>query len=328
MIESIIDCLNINYNIFAKTLTLLPIGADMNASVYKAETKSQGSYFVKIKRGNRYDMSVAILSFLQALGIQQIIAPIKTTNGELNQQINDSILTVYPFVNGQNGFCRNLTNEQWIALGKALKQVHQAVVPSSIKDLIRKETYSNEWRKTVRALYAHIDNRTKGDESASKLQAFMKEHKEIIYHLVDRAEILSQMMQKQSAEFVLCHSDIHGGNVLIDDHGSIFIVDWDEPIMAPKERDLMFIGAGVANVWNNSQEEGLFYKGYGKTEIKKPLLAYYRLERIVQDIAEYGQTLLLTDDISLNRPLMLKHFTDMFEPNGVVEIACKTDINC
>lgn len=98
--------------------------------------------------------------------------------------------------------------------------------------------------------------------------------------------------------------------------------------MAPKERDLMFIGAGVANVWNNSQEEGLFYKGYGKTEINRTILAYYLLERIVQDIAEYGQALLLTDDGSLNRLLMLKHFTDMFEPNGVVEIACKTDLNC
>ena len=36
-------------------------------------------------------------------------------------------------------------------------------------------------------------------------------------------------------------------------HG-IYIVDWDEPIMAPKERDLMFIGGGVANVWNKPRK--------------------------------------------------------------------------
>ena len=30
----------------------------------------------------------------------------------------------------------------------------------------------------------------------------------------------------------------------------------------PKERDLMFIGGGVANVWNKPHEETLFYKGY------------------------------------------------------------------
>ena len=73
---------------------------------------------------------------------------------------------------------------------------------------------------------------------------------------------------------MLCHADIHGGNVLIDADGSIYIVDWDDPIMAPKERDLMFIGGGVANVWNNPHEEEVFYKGYGKTEMNMPILAY------------------------------------------------------
>ena len=123
---------------------------------------------------------------------------------------------------------------------------------------------------------------------------------------------------------MLCHSDIHGGNVLIDESGSIFIVDWDDPIMAPKERDLMFIGGGVANVWNNPREEEFFYKGYGKTAIDRLILAYYRHERIVEDIAEYGQALLLTTAGREDRLEMYKQFIGMFEPNGVVDIAFKT----
>ena len=95
--------------------------------------------------------------------------------------------------------------------------------------------------------------------------------------------------------------------------------------MAPKERDLMFIGGGVANVWNNPHEEEFFYKGYGKTEINTAILAYYRHERIVEDIAEYGQALLLTSDGGEDRLEMYKQFMGMFEPNGVVDIAFKTD---
>lgn len=325
--QSIIDCLKVNYGIAAALLTLLPLGADMNASVYKAETQNSQSYFVKLKRGHRYDMSVAILALLQNAGIQQIIPPIKTTNGELTQHIGDSTLTVYPFVDGQNGFCYNLTDNQWIALGKILRQVHEFDVPPSVKDLIRKETYSDKWRKAVRSLYSHIDGNLNGDEAALQLRAFMGERREIIHHLVNRAEALSQKIQEQSAEFVLCHSDIHGGNVLIDESGSIFIVDWDDPIMAPKERDLMFIGGGIANVWNNPREEEFFYKGYGKTEINRTILAYYRHERIVEDIAEYGQALLLTPDGGKERPAMFEQFKGMFEPNGVIDIALKTDID-
>jgi len=87
----------------------------------------------------------------------------------------------------------------------------------------------------------------------------------------------------------------------------------------------MFIGGGVANVWNNLREEDFFYKGYGKTKINMAMLAYYRHERIVEDIAEYGQALLLTPAGGEDRPEMYKQFMDMFEPNGVVDIAFKTD---
>ncbi len=308
-------------------LTQLSLGADMNASVYRAEAQDGPSYFVKLKCGHGYDMSVAIVSLLQASGIQQIIPPIKTTKGELTQQIGDFTLTVYPFVEGKNGFCCNLTEDQWIDLGKVLRQVHELDVPSSLKDLMRRETYADTGRNGVRLLYAHMDTNLAGDEAALKLQTFMRARKEIICHLVDRAEALGQKIQCQSPQLVLCHSDIHGGNVLIDNEGSIFLVDWDDPIMAPKERDLMFVGGGVANVWNNPREEELFYKGYGKVERNRTILAYYRYERIVQDIAEYGQSLLLTADGGKDRLEMLYQFFDMFVPNGVVDIALKTDVD-
>ena len=124
---------------------------------------------------------------------------------------------------------------------------------------------------------------------------------------------------------MLCHSDIHGGNVLIDGNNTITIVDWDEPIMAPKERDLMFIGGGIGHVWNKPHEEAMFYEGYGETEINMAMLTYYRHERIVQDIAEYCQELLLTTSGGKDRLQSYKHFIAMFEPMGVVDIAFKTD---
>lgn len=321
----LIDYLKIKYGIAATTLTLLALGADRDASTYKAETCEGQSYFVKLKKGLHPDTSVTLLAWLQRSGIKQIIPPIRTSDGNLTQHTNEFTLTVYPFVEGQNGFCSHLTDDQWVVLGKVLRQIHELDVPSSIKEQIRKETYSPKYREAVRALDVHIDGDLAGDEVTLKLQAFMREHKAILHRLVNRAEDLSQKIREQSPECVLCHSDIHGGNVLIDESGTLYIVDWDEPIMAPKERDLMFIGGGVANVWNHPREEELFYKGYGKTSINKLILAYYRHERIVQDIVEYAQALLLTSDGGEERLKMYKHFLDMFERNGVVDIAFKTD---
>jgi spectinomycin phosphotransferase len=321
--QDLIDCLNVHYAIAVTTLTILPLGADINASVYKAETRARTSYFVKLRRGHHEDVSVALLALLQASGIQQIIPPIKTSEGMLTQHIGGFTLTMYPFIDGQNGFCRPLSEDQWVALGKTLKQLHEFDVPVFLKDRIRKESYSSKWREIVRYLDTHIDENLLSDGVALKLQAFMKEHRGVIRRLVDRAEFLSQQIQKQSPDFVLCHSDIHAGNVLIDGKGSIYIVDWDEPIIAPRERDLMFIGGGVGNVWNCQREEALFYKGYGKVAINSMILAYYRHERVVEDIAVYGEALLSTTAGGEDRLVMYSQCVSMFEPNGVVDIALK-----
>lgn len=323
--ETIIKCLNTYYGITVASLAFLAIGADTNASIYKAHTSNQASYFIKLKLGYNHDIGFEIVELLQQTGIKQIISPIKTIHGKSTQAIENFTLIVYPFIEGQDGFSRSLTDDQWIKLGKALKQVHEIEVPSSIQHRIRKEAYSPKWRDALRSIYSHVEGNPTTDETGLKLQQFMKQAMPDIRRLVDRAEQLGKKLQNLSPKFVLCHSDIHGGNVLIHENSDIYIVDWDEPIMAPKERDLMFIGGGVGNVWNKPFEEKLFYKGYGKTEINSTSLAYYRHERIVEDIAIYSQELLLTTAGGKNRIEMYRHFIAMFEPQGVVDIAFKTD---
>lgn len=323
--QRIISCLINDYGIEVATLTFLPLGADMNASVYKAQAVDKTCYFVKLKHGHHHDISVAIARLLYEAGIKQIIPPIKTIYGQPTQYIDDFTLIVYPFVEGQNGFSSHLTDDQWFILGQALRQVHEIEVPSSIQSQVRRETYSPKWRETVKRLFTHLEAEVCDDEMAIKLMKFMKENARAILRLVDRAEELGLKLQDQPAKFVLCHSDIHGGNVLINGNNPIYIVDWDEPMMAPKERDLMFIGGGVANVWNKPHEEEFFYKGYGPTEVNRAMLAYYRHERIVEDIAVIGEELLLTKAGGLDRQEMYEQFTSMFEPRGVVDIAFKTD---
>lgn len=323
--QRLIDCLKINYGIEVATLTLLPLGADMQASVYKAETYSQLSYFVKLKHGHHHNLSAGIIALLGTAKIQQIIPLVKTICGQATQPIDDFTLTVSPFVDGQDGFSRDLTNNQWYTLGKVMRQIHETNVPPSLQAKIRRESYSPKWRQAVQSLYPLIESEPSGDKIALNLLTFMKKHKAAIRRLVDRTEQLAQKIQGHSSQFVLCHSDLHGGNVLIDHKDTIYIVDWDDPIIAPKERDLMFIGGGVANVWNKLHEEEWFYQGYGKAEVNMTLLAYYRHERIIEDIAIYGQQLLLTTTGGQDRIKWYKEFIAQFDPLGVVEIAFKTD---
>lgn len=206
-------------------------------------------------------------------------------------------------------------------IGKNIKENSTLSVPIDLQQQLRKETFTAKWREKVKSLFFVIESHVSDDEIAKELKNFFKLNSVAIHRLVDTAEELSKKVQSDVNQYVLCHSDIHAGNVLITSDSSFYIVDWDDPMMAPKERDLMFIGGGVGNVWNFPQEETYFYEGYGDVNIDETLLSYYRHERIVVDIAEFSQDILSDNHSDQSRSVMLNHFKSMFEPNGVVDIA-------
>ncbi|MCX7352515.1 MAG: spectinomycin phosphotransferase, partial [Proteobacteria bacterium] len=126
--QRIVDCLITDYGIDVSTLTFLPLGADMHASVYKA-CDNRSSYFVKLKRSDHPDISPLVIGFLQDAGIKQIIPIFKTIHNHPTQRIGEFTLTVSPFIEGQDGFSRSLTDDQWLTFGKTLKKVHEIEVP-------------------------------------------------------------------------------------------------------------------------------------------------------------------------------------------------------
>ncbi len=318
----IVACLRDQYGLNIAMIAFLPLGADVNTAVYRAVTADDTPYFVKLRRGVFDETSVRVPQFLHDRGIRQIIAPIATRERQLRASLDDFSLIVYPFVEGHDAWDVDLSERQWFDFGAALKGVHSATVPPALLSRLQRETYSPQWRDLVRMFQARVEQETYGDPTAAKLAAFLKAKRDAIRELVGRAERLGLALPARSLQLVLCHSDIHAGNLLIAANDDLYLVDWDNPILAPKERDLMFVGGGL--VWNNA-EAALFYRGYGQTEIDPVALAYYRYERIVQDIAAYCEQILLSDEGGQDREEGLKQLTDQFLPNHVVEIACRTE---
>jgi spectinomycin phosphotransferase len=211
--------------------------------------------------------------------------------------------------------------------GAALKRVHTAQAPPELTRRIRRETYSPRWREIVKSFLERVKDDVFDEPVAVELTAFLMTKRAEVLDLVGRAERLAQALQARSPEFVVCHSDIHAGNILIEDHDAgFYIVDWDEPILAPKERDLMYAGGGLLGGWRAPrEEESLFYQGYGPTQVSHEALAYYRYERIVQDIAVYCEQLLLTDEGGQDREQSLRYLRSNFLPRGTIEIAYRSD---
>jgi spectinomycin phosphotransferase len=323
--EKLLACLHDHYGLHATQITFLPLGNDVNTAVYRVEADDATPYFLKLRSGTFDEATVAIPRFLYDQGIAQIIPPIATTAGQLWTRMDAFAVILSPFVAGRNGFEVSLSDRQWVDLGAALRGIHTAVVPPSLGAAIPHERYSPHFRNLVRMFQARVEETAFPEPIAAQFAAFLRAKRDEISHIVARADALADALQARSLEQVLCHADIHGGNVLIGADGALSIVDWDTLIFAPKERDLMFVGGGIGNGWNSAREGALFYQGYGRADIDPTALAYYRYERIVEDIVAFSEQLLLTDEGGADRPQALHFFRGQFLPNEVVEIAYRTD---
>ena len=323
--EKIISCLQAEYGLRIIQITFLPLGGDLSTAVYRSVADGDIPYFCKLKFGIFDEISVELPAFLSEQGIVQIIPARLTNTGRLWAEMDQFRLILYPFVEGTSGFEIELSEPQWADFSSALKRIHTTLVPPALSEKIGKESYSPEWRDICRNVIKRLDKETFDDPVTVGLAEFLRPKRETILDLVERAERFAHTLASRSTELVVCHSDIHPGNLFIDTKGTLFIVDWDYPMFAPKERDLMFIGGGQGFVGRTAQEEEmLFYRNYGDSPINHVAMAYYRCDRNLYDLSVECTRIFSSTGSDQDRARSLEIITWLFLPGGSIEMAYKS----
>ncbi len=322
--SDLIDTLKQIFSVEVKQIELLPIGADANSTVYKTEDLNGRPLFLKLRRGEFNEPSVTVPGYLSQMGVAQIIPPVKTNAGQLWVDGPDYKLLLAAYVDGKNGYETDLTASHWNDFGAALKKIHGTKLSDELKTTVRRETYPAEGRDGVLGFLDMAQNRSFEDQISQEVAKLLTDKRDEIETLVSRASSLAPTLQTQADEFVICHADLHAGNLLIRENDqALFIIDWDELILAPKERDLMSVGGSLlASGLDWQTEENLFYEGYGRSEINRHAVAYYRYERIIQDIFAYCKELLVSAEGSREeRRESLAYLKSNFEPLATIAAA-------
>src|SRR6185503_18715677 len=190
----------------------------------------------------------------------------------------------------QTAMARGLSAPQWVDYGALLAAIHAARLPNHLWRRVPRETFVSPWVLGARRLQATIERSDDPGAHARALAAVWQERRAQITHIIERAEALGRRLRGQSGEFVLCHTDPHLANILLDASGRLRIVDWDAPLLAPKERDLHFvIGSAIGRVPIGPREEARILEGYGPLTMDWLALTYYRYEWLCGDLLENGE---------------------------------------
>lgn len=327
--EAIARSLQENYGISAEQITFLPIGYDASASVFRVSADDGTDYFLKTKTVPVAPATLTIPSFLRRSGVEQIVAPLTTLGGALSAPLGDGFTAIlYPFVEGRMGARGGLSLAQWTEFGQIVRRVHSARLPSALAGQMRTERFVPLKGELAWALHREIATASYADSISQELAAFWRERSAEIENILRRAEELGRMAQARQTPIVLCHADIHIFNVLVAPDGQIFVIDWDETILAPKERDLMFVlDNSAAGVPVTHKDEKAFLQGYGPADADKVILAFYRYDWAVQEIAEFGKQVFWSEEGGeITRLDGLRHFRALFDPGGEVEGAYRSDV--
>jgi spectinomycin phosphotransferase len=315
-------CLHNEYALTPANLEFLSLGLDYSAGVYRVTSERGEMYLLKTTSRLLYEPSYRVPAYLHEQGIASVVAPILTKSGRLWTQIRNWVVVLYPWISGESSFT-GMTDAQWRDLGNILRHIHQVKLPASGFESLRKErfdpTHYAQWIRSFEDQYLHAH----GSESVSRrmLRACWVEQQSVIHTIMVSLEKLAPILQKSTMPLVICHADLHPGNLIRDHLGRIFVIDWDEVMLAPKERDFIFIRGSLTDS-ETLPGATTFFQGYGQKDIDWTALTYYRYERVIQDVITCAEDVFLRDDLGEESRLgEAQLFQDVLAPGGEIDAA-------
>lgn len=317
-------CLAREYGRHVTSVVRLPLGNDVQAAVYRMRSVDGATLFVKVRAGPVFEPGLLIARALYDRGVAPIIAPIRTRYGRLWAPLaddDDRTVVLYPFVEGRSAKFVGMDVTQWRTFGAALRAVHRSGLGEVFRDQLWVEDFTLPGAAIVRRLLNDLDHLPMTSTVASEFAAFVRAQSERIAAILARAEELGRALRNRAFEMVLCHGDIHLTNVLVGNDGQVWLVDWDAPLVAPRERDLLFVVGSRIGRRPTPEEEDWFFDGYGPTTVDRVALTYYRYERRIADLGENGTRVFHDAELSTTeRAATVAATVSFFAPGGDFEV--------
>ena len=335
--ESILTALRDRYGFAATRVEFLGLGHDANAWTFSAWTNGRAEprrLFLKVRR-TIDPVRLRLAGFLSDHGIPEVVAPVPTIEGSLSVDVEGLVLIAYPFVDGVLGMAAGLTDPQWTAYGSFLRRLHDARLPPDLAGALPRENFVPRATQAIRELDEGFRAAWRPDSANDAVRGAVettwRARRDDIGRLVDGTDALGAMLRNRdlgrggSPWFVVCHADVHTHNVLVTPEGALRVIDWDDALLAPPERDLMFIVGSTMGLPIDDRELHLFAEGFGALDVDPFTLAYYRFDWVVQDIAGYAGEALHPEASLASREQAFAIFRRQFEPGADVEAVLAAD---
>ena len=315
-LQQIQQHINENYHVNVQTLEFLPVGE--GAWCFRA--KGDTPLFIRLAlKPLTEEKSVSVSRFLHSQGLP-VLAPLPDKSGNFISFIDGSGISVYPFIDGSTlmGLTGSSLTEKEVSrlrreIGAHIARLHRINKRDGARLNLPIEDFSRFQEESIAII--GMDNCQQSDTLIGELCDFLFVWRRELKNLITVTQKLAKKLRSETLAYVLCHGDIHEANVMVSDEGELFIIDWDNAIIAPKERDLTFFSS------NPDYLEG--YLAHDMNDaIHQTVVDYYVLEWALQEIVDYGTRILFDTRFDTDGRIdAWRQFQRLFEPAQDVEQA-------
>lgn len=294
------------------------LGADARSATYRGVCADGSAYAVKTSTAAQSGLEVA--DVLASQGVPGVAAPVRALDGSLAVLEDGVWLSVVPWLDGRRALDGGMTPAQWQQLGRLLALVHD-VDPRlpALRDLPVVSTDCAGLVAAARAMGGRLAVLGDEDPLAAELRVLWREHQDAVLAVADRAEALAHTVADTGGSDVVCHTDPHQGNIVVGADDTVWLLDWDDAVRAPREADLMFaLGGVLAFAPVTTREQDGFFDGYGSRDWEPGRMTYFQCLRALDDVLSWAEDVVATTRQTQARRAALDIVHGILSPAGLV----------
>jgi spectinomycin phosphotransferase len=280
------------YGIDIGKLTFLPEG--MVSYRYIVDCLSGGRYFLKLFGDSRLEqISVSQLDFylpltwnLHSKGLlPNVPYPIKTRGDRFKIDFGGQPLVLFNFIDGKVIGCDTPLSDDILSRLASLVGILHKSTPEVGVGYSHVEGFDIIFEdELVDGLDALERITARDSQGKQALRELLLPRKGEILGYLNRLKELQRLARAAEKEMVLCHTDLHGDNLIMNDQGDLYILDWEGAILAPPEHDLFFFA------WEDRFVD-LFLANYerefGPVSLDSNVFGFYYYRRNLEDLTDW-----------------------------------------
>jgi spectinomycin phosphotransferase len=288
--EGLIASIHHQYGLEVVRLDFIPRGEV--GQHYRATCADQRLFFLTLLGDNRLarlgasrlDFYLSLTSELYERGLfRQLAPPVRTLKGDLKIAFEGQPVILYRDIPGQNLMeSPILPADLPEKTAELIANLHE-VTPHLKLKIPYAEQFTLPFEQALLEGLAALEKIGKPNKPGRlALRDLLLPNQELIRNLLGRLHKLAEQAAWLRPDQVLCHTDANLANLILEDGGELFLVDWEGAMLAPAEHDLfIFTGEGFSEFLHYYRQARL------KVKLSAVLFAFYFYRRNLEDLTDW-----------------------------------------